>query len=154
EQDIDGPQEQGLQSEEVAGQDWLTVVAQEGPPVATSTAGGGRWHAVGLEHGTDGRACDPVAQLVQLSPDAAVAPPPILRCQAQEEVPKVGADGRPARATWVVEGPFPAHQCAVPPEARLRLPEEQALPKPLPPVRGQPTEVGGQDGQPQPILAG
>ena len=46
--DIDGPQEQGLHCEEVAGQGRLAVVAQEGPPAATPTAAAGRRDPVAL----------------------------------------------------------------------------------------------------------
>ncbi len=101
---------------------------------------------VALEHIADGRAADGVAELAQLAMDPAVAPPPVLGGEPQDQGLEFGRQRWPPRRAGPRARPFPAHQVAMPPQDRLGLEQDQAAPERAA-SGAEPGELGRQDGQ-------
>src|ERR1700676_1467168 len=123
--------------EEIAGDDRLTVVGEEGRP-----AGGGitaAWHAAQIPG--DATFGDVEAELQEFPMDPGRPPVRILRRQATDQDPNLLADPRPAPAMSGSPAPVEAKACSMPPDHGLRFHDEQ----PVRPSRPQLPEGGPEE---------
>jgi hypothetical protein len=101
---------------QVAGDEAGGLLAQECSP----RGGGppwGRVQPIVVERGTDRGGRDLHAQAQQLASDALVAPARVFRGQANDQLPDVGIQLRPARCTMGI-GPGPCDQPPMPAQQR------------------------------------
>jgi len=116
--DIQGLQGDRLHGKEVACQDACGLGPQELRPGGAGPARS-RIEAVAEQDGTDGRRRYPYVQLEQLASDPLVPPPGILAGEAKDEVGGLTVERRPTGLAFGLEGPFPPHQLAMPPQERV-----------------------------------
>ena len=126
EQEGDRLEDERLAGEDVAGGDLVPVAREElapgaAPPLPLRC---GR-HLPALEEVADGGAAHRVAQLGEFAVDARVAPPWVLRGQAEDQLDYRRAGGWAARAGLGPERP-PADEVPMPAEDGLRPDEQQA----------------------------
>src|SRR5664279_395768 len=122
-EDVERPEPDGLDGEEVAGDDALRLGPQElGPGRAAPSRG--RPRPGRSEQGADRRRAHSEAELAKLALDPHAAPARVLAGEAEDECAELGIDRRPARATRSAEGPLPAYELAMPTEERCRGHEE------------------------------
>jgi hypothetical protein len=111
EQDIESAQRDGVEGEEVCGQQPGGLCMQKGPPPGVCSAWGGA-EAGGGENPADRTRAQVVSEPDEFALDAAVAPGRILLCQAQHHVPDLVTD---RWAAWPVGiGPLFPDQAPVP----------------------------------------
>ena len=95
EQNVKAAQRDGVQGEEVGGQQPGSLHAQEGPPPGVTTPRC-RTKPSGGQDPSDGACADAVAESDEFALDPAVAPGGVLPCQAQHQAPDFVGDRRPA----------------------------------------------------------
>jgi hypothetical protein len=111
EQDVEAAQRDGVEVEEVGGQQSGRLGSQEGAPVGVAP-GRRRVQACGGQDPADGAGADAVSESGELSVVAAVSPARVLPCQPDDELAELVVD---ARTTWRVRvGPFLGDQASVP----------------------------------------
>jgi hypothetical protein len=115
EQHIESVQGDGVNSEEVGGQQPGGLSAEEGSPAGVCSAWCGA-EAGGGQDPADGACAEAVPETEQFALDATVAPGGILLRQAQHELTDLAADGWATGLVWV--GPLPSNQATVPGQQR------------------------------------
>src|ERR1700682_952765 len=116
--------------EEIACDDRLAVVGEEGRPAAGGIAAA--WYAAQIA----GDACfgEGAGELTEFPVDPGRAPVRILRCQATDQGPRLLADPRPASALSGSPAPVEAKAGSVPPDHGLRFHDEQHVRPSGPPM--------------------
>src|SRR5206468_7498880 len=94
-QDVESPQQHGVDGEEVAGQNRSGVGGEKLGP-SRAIAARCRRQAMATKDAADGSGRDSMSELEQLALDAAVAPTRVLAAQTQDQVPQLVRDRRPA----------------------------------------------------------
>ena len=129
EERVDDLEPRRLDGDEVAGQQAVGVLPQEGRPGQPRPPRRGR-HPVPAQHALDRRGRDGLPELEQFSLDPSVAPPRILSGQPEDQPLEFQGKRRSARAAAPPEeGPLAPDQLPVPAQERFR-PDGEA-----PPVR-------------------
>ena len=95
-EDVERPEPGGLDREEVAGDDGVRLRPEELGPGGTAPAWSGA-EARGPEQGPDRRRPDPDPEIPKLPYDPDAAPARVLPAQAEDQLPDIGIDRRPAR---------------------------------------------------------
>ncbi len=146
EQDVESAQRDGVEVEEVAGQQPSRLGLAEGAPVGVYPAR--RWaQAWGGQDAADGAGADVVSEAGEFALDAAVSPARVLPCQPDDELAELAVD---ARATGLVRvGPFLGDQASVPGQEGGGGDESVAAQ-----FAGQESGQAGQDGSVRPGGAG
>src|ERR1035437_5130650 len=121
--DVERPEPDGLDREEVAGDDSIRLSPQELGP-ARAGPSRGRTEPCGPQQGTDRRRAGSDAELPELALDPDAAPARVLPGHPEDERTEFGIDRRPAKAARPAVGPLPLHQLSVPAEQRRRRDEE------------------------------
>src|ERR1700687_2337862 len=103
--------------EEIAGDDRLAVVGEEGRPAAGGIAAA--WNASQIPG--DAAFGDVEAELQEIPVDPGRPPVRILRCQTADQGPQLLADPRPAPAPSGSPAPVEAKAGSMPPEHGLRF---------------------------------
>jgi hypothetical protein len=123
EEHVQPAQPQRLDREEVTLEDPGRLLAQELPP-AHALSPGCRLDLVAAEHVPDAARRQGHAQSDELAVDALVAPARVLGRQAQDELPRLSRERRPARTPMGV-GPAAPNELAMPSKKRRGLDEER-----------------------------
>jgi 5'-deoxynucleotidase YfbR-like HD superfamily hydrolase len=119
EEHVKGSEPDGLDGEEVGGQDPVCLVAQE-LPSGWSRPPRSRPQPVSTQQHADRGRRDPDPELGQLAPDPHAPPPRVLPCHPKDQRPNVTGQWRPPADDVAAEGPLPADELAVPAQQRLR----------------------------------
>ena len=146
EQDVESAQPNGVEMEEVAGQQPGRLGSEEGAPVGVYPARG-RPQVRGGQDPSDGAGADVVSESGELSLDAAVSPARVLPCQPDDELAELAVDARTTRRARV--GPFLGDQALVPGQQGGGGDEAVAAQ-----FAGKEPGQGGQDGPVRPGRAG
>ena len=100
EQDVEAAQPDGVEGEEIGGQQTCGLRAEEGPPSGVCSAGC-RAEPSGGQDPADGAGAYAVAESGELSLETAVAPGGILLCQTQHQSPDLVINRWTARSVGV-----------------------------------------------------
>jgi hypothetical protein len=119
---VEAAQPDGVDGEEVAGEDRLAMRSQETAPRLRLAPRSRRHPSLG-EDVADGGRRDGDTQLAQLTDDPQVAPVRVLAREPQDQFAHVTTDRLPAWTAMRV-GPAPSHQPPMPVQQRLRSHEE------------------------------
>ncbi len=123
EQDIDPLEQEGLDREQVARDDAVSLLAQELTPGNFAPARG-RTQSVTPEQGSDRRRRDRNAESLELTLNAPVTPPRVLSRKAQDERLDIRVERRPSIPPRRITPPLATHQLPVPAQKRLGRDEE------------------------------
>jgi len=121
---VDAPKPDGVDGQEVAGEDRFALLAQEGAP-ALPVALRCRRNAGFGEHAPHQRRRDVDVELAQLADNPHVAPACVLARQPHDQVAHLAFDRRPARPPVRVCPPV-SDQAPVPAQQRLRPHRERS----------------------------
>ena len=120
EEHVDRPQESRLNHEEVAGEQVLPMVTEEGTPCGGAGTLGCWRDAMALEDIADGRAAHRVGELAQLAMDTGVPPARVLLRQLEDQVFEIRVDARtPSCVVPARERPLAPDKVPVPAEDRV-----------------------------------
>jgi hypothetical protein len=111
EQNIESAQPDGVEVEEVGGQQPGCLGSEERAPLGVGSARR-RPQACCGEDAADGAGADAVSEAGELALDAAVSPATVLTRQADDKLAQLAVDARAARPVRI--GPFLADQVSVP----------------------------------------
>jgi hypothetical protein len=111
EQYVESAQPDGVEVEEVGGQQPGRLGSEEGAPVGVGPARR-RAQVCGGQDAADGAGADVVSEAGELALDAAVSPPRILSCQPEDELAQLAVDARTTGRARV--GPLLGDQTSVP----------------------------------------
>ena len=111
EQDVESAQPDGVEVEEVGGQQPGRLGSEEGAPVGVYPARR-RAQVCGGQDPADGAGADVVSEAGELALDAAVSPARVLPCQPDDELAELVVDAGAAGRVRV--GPFLGDQASVP----------------------------------------
>ena len=128
EQDIERLQEHRLDGEEVARQHSPALCSEELAPGRTRPARRGT-EASATKDATHGAGPDPDSELAQFALDPHAPPSGVLSSETNDEISRLGVEGRPAGTSTRV-GPLPPDQLAVPAKECLRCHHERGPPVP------------------------
>jgi len=137
EQDVERLQEHRLDREEVACDDSSALCSQELAPGRTGSTRRGP-EAGATQDPPDGARSDPDPQLAEFALDSHASPSGVLPAETDDEIGRLGIEGRPTGASPMV-GPLPPYEFAVPAEEGLGRDHERGptVPAERPTRRGE-----------------